>query len=83
MPEEKQILPPVAITSETPAVTRRYLVLEISGGDPQTAESWYGLAELEFEHVVGLLKALLEDSPPRARKNPPAVVLHKPAAVEA
>jgi hypothetical protein len=75
-------LPPVAITYG-PTVLRRYLVLEISGGDEITAKSWYGLAELEFEHLLEFLQELLKDLPLRARKNPPAVVLHKPAAVEA
>jgi hypothetical protein len=75
-------LPPVAIAS-VPAVIRRYLVLEISGGDEITAKSWYGLGELELEHLVEFLKVLLQDLPPRVRNNPPSVVLHKPTEVQA
>jgi hypothetical protein len=83
MPEEKIPLVAVEIAAaDATPVTHRYLVLEIRGGDEQTAQSWYGLAELELEHMVELLKALLPDLPPRARKNPPEVVLHKPTAVQ-
>jgi len=76
-------LPAVEILSDASAVTRRYLVLEIRGGDERTAQSWYGIAELEFETLVLMLKSLLPESPMRARRNPPQVLLHKPTEVQA
>lgn len=82
--EQKLPLPPVEITADAPPVMRRYLVLEIRGGDEQTAKSWYGLAELELEHMQEFfLKGLLPELPTRLRKNPPEVVLHKPTEVKA
>jgi hypothetical protein len=73
--------PPVAIPDAQNV--RRYLVLEIRGGDEKTAKSWYGLAELELEHLTTFLDELLKELPARARKNPPIVLLHRPTEVEA
>jgi hypothetical protein len=81
--ENKITLPPVELATDGPAVLRRYLVLEIRGGDEATAKSWYGLAELELEHMVMFLNGMLQMAPLRARKNPPELVIHKPTAVEA
>jgi len=84
MPDETKVpLPAVEIVPDAPAVTRRYLVLEIRGGDERTAQSWYQLAEMECETVVLMLDALLPGLPQRARKNPPLVFLHKPTEVPA
>jgi hypothetical protein len=82
--EEKLPLPPVEITADGPPVMRRYLVLEIRGGDPHIAKSWYHMAELDLEHLeIFLTKGILQEFPARARKNPPRIIVHKPAEVEA
>jgi hypothetical protein len=81
-PAEKFLMPPVEIASAE-AVMRRYLVLEIRGGDPQTNKSWYGLAELDLEQLqIFLTKGLLQEYPARIRRNPPQVIIHKPTAVQ-
>jgi hypothetical protein len=81
--ENKIPLPPVQIAADAPTVVRRYLVLEIRGGDEATAKNLYGLAELELEHMVLFFSGMLQMASPRARKNPPELLIHKPTAVEA